>query len=117
MRISDWSSDVCSSDLLGLPAPIADIAYAYRNRESSKAIFAQVSYKVTDQLTATLGGRYTWVTVGITQAAGNVFGVDPDLAAATQRKSSEARSVGNERVSRLRSRGSPYHISKNQPSA
>src|SRR3546814_9716879 len=86
MRISDWSSDVCSSDLLGLPAPIADIAYAYRNRESSKAIFAQVSYKVTDQLTATLGGRYTWVNVGITQAAGNVFGVDPDSAAATQRK-------------------------------
>ncbi len=71
---------------LGLPAPIADIAYAYRNRESSKAIFAQVSYKVTDQLTATLGGRYTWVNVGITQAAGNVFGVDPDSAAATQRK-------------------------------
>lgn len=71
---------------LGLPAPIADIAYAYRNRETSKAVFAQVSYKVTDQLTATLGGRYTWVNVGITQAPGNVFGVDPESAAATQRK-------------------------------
>jgi iron complex outermembrane receptor protein len=71
---------------LGLPAPIADISYAYRNRESSKAVFAQVSYKVTDQLTATLGGRYTWVNVGITQAAGNVFGVDPNSAAATQSK-------------------------------
>lgn len=71
---------------LGLPAPIADIAYAYRNRETSKAIFAQVSYKLTDQLTATLGGRYTWVNVGITQAPGNVFGVDPDSAAATQSK-------------------------------
>src|SRR3546814_16845851 len=89
MRISDWSSDVCSSDLnigsdLGLPAPIADIAYAYRNRESSKAIFAQVSYKVTDQLTETLAGRYTWVNVGITQAAVNVFGVDTESAAAPQ---------------------------------
>lgn len=71
---------------LGLPAPIADITYAYRNRESSKAVFAQVSYKVTDQLTAILGGRYTWVNVGITQAPGNVFGVDPDSPAATQRK-------------------------------
>lgn len=71
---------------LGLPAPIADISYAYRNRETSKAVFAQVSYKVTDQLTATLGGRYTWVKVGITQAPGNVFGVDPNSAAATQSK-------------------------------
>src|SRR5262249_40114175 len=48
---------------LGLPAPIADIAYAYRNKETSKAIFAQLSYKVTEALTATLGGRYTWVNV------------------------------------------------------
>ena len=71
---------------LGLPAPIADISYAYRNRESSKAIFAQASYKVTDQLTATLGGRYTWVTVGIKQAPGNVFGVDPESDAAKQSK-------------------------------
>ncbi len=69
---------------LGLPAPIADISYAYRNRQTSKAIFAQVSYEVTDQLTAILGGRYTWESVGITQAAGNVFGVDPTSAAADQ---------------------------------
>ena len=71
---------------LGLPAPIADISYAYRNRESSKAVFAQASYKVTDDLTATVGGRYTWEKVGITQAPGNVFGVDPNSAAATQSK-------------------------------
>ena len=65
---------------------IADVSYAYRNREKSKAIFAQASYKITDQLTATLGGRYTWVKVGITQAPGNPFGVDPDSAAASQSK-------------------------------
>lgn len=64
--------------------PIADISYAYRNRESSKAVFGQVSYKLTDNLTATVGGRYTWVKVGISQAAGNVFGVDPNAAAASQ---------------------------------
>jgi iron complex outermembrane receptor protein len=75
---------------LGLPAPIADISYAYRNRETSKAIFAQTSYKVTDALTATLGGRYTWVDVGITQAPGNVFGVDPASPAATQSNSLSA---------------------------
>ncbi|MDB5673151.1 MAG: TonB-dependent receptor, partial [Sphingomonas bacterium] len=45
---------------LGLPAPIADIAYDYRNRESSKAIFGQIGYQLTDQLTVNVGGRYTW---------------------------------------------------------
>lgn len=69
---------------LGLPAPIADIAYDYRNRESSKAVFAQIGYKLTDKLTVNVGGRYTWVTVGISQNAGNVFGVDPASPAASQ---------------------------------
>ncbi len=69
---------------LGLPQPIADISYAYRNRESSKAIYAQFNYKVTEALTATLGGRYTWVDFGIKQAPGNVFGVDPSSPAASQ---------------------------------
>ncbi len=67
-----------------VPGGIADIAYAYRNRQTSKAVFAQFSYELTDKLTATLGGRYTWETVGIRQAAGNVFGVDPNSAAADQ---------------------------------
>lgn len=67
-----------------VPGGIADISYAYRNRQESKAVFAQVSYKVTEALTATLGGRYTWENVGIRQAPGNVFGVDPNSPAADQ---------------------------------
>lgn len=67
-----------------VPGGIADISYAYRNRQTSKAIFAQVAYEITDSLTATLGGRYTWEKVGISQAAGNVFGVDPNSPAASQ---------------------------------
>lgn len=64
--------------------PVADIAYAYRNREKSKAIFAQVGYQITDKLTVNLGGRYTWVDVGITQSPGNVFGINPASPAASQ---------------------------------
>jgi iron complex outermembrane receptor protein len=67
-----------------VPGGIADISYAYRNRQTSKAIFAQFSYQLTDKLTATLGGRYTWENIGIRQAAGNVFGVDPNSPAADQ---------------------------------
>src|SRR3546814_11763906 len=40
MRISDWSSDVCSSDLL----------------------YAQLYYQLTDRLRAAGGFRYTWDT-------------------------------------------------------
>lgn len=73
-----------------VPGGIADISYAYHNRETSKAVYAQFSYDVTDALTATLGGRYTWEEVGIRQAPGNVFGVDPDSAAARQSKNLSA---------------------------
>ena len=69
-----------------VPGGIADISYAYYNRQTSKAVYAQFSYEVTDQLTATLGGRYTWEKVAIRQAPGNVFGVDPNSAAARQGK-------------------------------
>src|SRR3546814_3390879 len=40
MRISDWSSDVCSSDLLSLPGPWPDVHGAhltYRASEDSQA--------------------------------------------------------------------------------
>lgn len=72
------------------PLGVADISYAYRNKETSKAIFAQASYEVTDKLTATLGGRYTWVNVSIRQAVGNVFGVDPASPAAKQSRKLKA---------------------------
>lgn len=72
------------------PLGVADISYAYSNAEKSTAIFAQASYKITDQLTATLGGRYTWVDVAIRQEPGNVFGVDPNSAAASQSRSLKA---------------------------
>ncbi len=69
-----------------VPGGIADISYAYNNKQTSKAVFAQFSYDVTDALTLTLGGRYTWEDVQIRQAPGNVFGVDPDSGAALQKK-------------------------------
>lgn len=72
------------------PVGVADIAYAYRNRETSKAVFAQIGYDITDKLTVNLGSRYTWVKVGISQAPGNVFGIDPNSAAASQSESLSA---------------------------
>jgi len=56
----------------GLPA---DIDYTYNARDISKAVYAQIDYKLTDKLTATLGGRYTWESVSISQADGSIFAV------------------------------------------
>jgi iron complex outermembrane receptor protein len=54
----------------GLPA---DITYTSNNKDTSRAIFAQFDYKLTDQLTIALGGRYTWESVSLSQATGSLF--------------------------------------------
>src|SRR3546814_20631490 len=77
MRISDWSSDVCSSDL-DITAGLyyfhqkyfylqdrqilnATINRTYGGdvRQESIGVFAQGEFYASDQLSFTLGGRYT----------------------------------------------------------
>src|SRR3546814_20170324 len=85
MRISDWSSDVCSSDLRGR-------GEAGRSRGDGK-------------------GRdpgAAGVPVGARPSAGDLPG-DGEAA----RARSEERRVGEECVSTCRSRWSPYHEKKN----
>src|SRR3546814_3659807 len=87
MRISDWSSDVCSSDL-------------YQG-------ILGVSYDVTDELKAYLDYRYfaTEDLKGTTPAGADV---DVENESHTGMRSEERR-VGKECVSTCRSRWSPYH--------
>src|SRR3546814_7534891 len=89
MRISDWSSDVCSSDLIGRSsrsidwivglyyfhennyaranglfppflAPIADVYFQGGTlRTDAYAAFGELGYHVTPKMTVTLGGRYS----------------------------------------------------------
>jgi len=56
-----------------LTPPLADIAYVYTGKDKSKAIFAQATYKATDALSVTLGGRYTWETLQLHQNPGSLF--------------------------------------------
>jgi iron complex outermembrane receptor protein len=61
----------------GLPV---DISYTYNAKTSSKAVFGQFDYKLSDKLTFTAGGRYTWEKVQLTQAPGSLFallGIQP----------------------------------------
>jgi iron complex outermembrane recepter protein len=56
-----------------LPVPLADIAYHYTARNDSTAVFGQLTYKLTDQLTAAVGGRYSWEKVSLEQRVGAIF--------------------------------------------
>src|SRR3546814_2656734 len=87
MRISDWSSDVCSSDL---PFLIADAGDRQR---------VQHALRLGDDLwTDTVSGEQ-----------GDQHGATPSNASPPLMKRSEERRVGKECVSPCRSRWSPKH--------
>src|SRR3546814_13612367 len=91
MRISDWSSDVCSSDLQG-EAPLAVL-----HREHVGAEFLPMAARFPQGAGQELGGAHL--------AIAGAPHVAPDR--------SEERRVGKECVSTCRSRWSPYHSKKN----
>src|SRR3546814_4143725 len=82
MRISDWSSDVCSSDL---------------------------RKQIENDLAARLAEAEAQIAATKQHALGNVRGIALDAAGAIVAQRSEARRVGKECVSTCRSRWSPYH--------
>src|SRR3546814_20742495 len=105
MRISDWSSDVCSSDLFGFNVPQTG-PYADEGADELRAYQLAVKHingegdgdmlntmkPLSLKGNGILGKKLTYVT-GDTQ---------------TKSDRSEERRVGQECVSKCRSRGSPY---------
>src|SRR3546814_13481357 len=103
MRISDWSSTVCSSDLIGLLG--------------NATIFAPLMANTTRWFDRNRG-----LALGIVASGQSVGGtiwppiaraLDADIGWRETVMRSEARSVGKEGGSTCRSRGSPSHL-KNQ---
>src|SRR3546814_16000248 len=118
MRISDWSSDVCSSDLLAVAAngaaPATTVLVPSVNTgrpfpQTAKHSFTVwTDYHVTPAIS--IGGGAFYMS--------RVYGGFQDNRTATQDTSgvitvnharSEERRVGKECVSQCRSRWSPYH--------
>src|SRR3546814_5484073 len=98
MRISDWSSDVCSSDLayLGCRPPHG---YHIQRTDGSPAELRQ------------LGHRHRAATQRNIVARAHVYRIDTHLVRSRDRgdhRRSEERRVGKECVSTCRSRWSPY---------
>src|SRR3546814_17428860 len=107
MRISDWSSDVCSSDLMtktliaalcaAAMALPASTAYAVQSPEIAAATdtaFDRRAAQLDDLLTARI-------------PFADYF--DPSFQPAIPEARSEERRVGKECVSKCRSRWVPYH--------
>src|SRR3546814_17170334 len=97
MRISDWSSDVCSSDLLG--------ATTYYNRLAQRVTAAM-------SVPTAAGKLYDIDTRLRPQGAQGPLVVTLDSFERYQRERSDERRVGKECVRTCRSRWSPYHTKK-----
>src|SRR3546814_20739944 len=92
MRISDWSSDVCSSDLGGL-----EIIAGGQKNPKAKELYNSIRAEIEGALPFTR--RWASIRSSSTSSTG------------TWR--SEERRVGKECVRTCRSRWSPYHEKKN----
>src|SRR3546814_14290777 len=104
MRISDWSSDVCSSDLLGLAIDL-EVAFAKaglvgcRDGDGENVPACEIVRRGEfKRRIAALVGAERWVPIG------DVFRILTELEIR-----SEERRVGKECVSKCRYGGSPYH--------
>src|SRR3546814_14804067 len=104
MRISDWSSDVCSSDLWCAAA--SGVAAKRQRRQRVDDTFGHDMDDWNEELVLQ---RYELLfEAGLVPEAARRSGAAPDVALPGQDRSEERR-VGKEGVSPCRSRGSPFH--------
>src|SRR3546814_19233123 len=107
MRISDWSSDVCSSDLDSVARQLPeDSGFAgFRLQESTTNGDWQ-----THDWVAFLGASYFRAIGALEQYGLSARGIALNVAVSVAEEfRSEERRVGKECVSTCRSRWSPYH--------
>src|SRR3546814_19464849 len=100
MRISDWSSDVCSSDL--------QFDDAWKQGGSGRHVLFVVAQELQPALFV-FGMVRINVEAGLEQASRAVRSHGAQSFVGQGRQRSEERRVGQECVSTCRSRWSPYH--------
>src|SRR3546814_15237991 len=100
MRISDWSSDVCSSDLITSLEPDLAMPTIYPPYVIERSSRGERTYDIFSRL---LMDRIIFLGTPINDDVANLV-IAPLLFL-----SSEERRVGKECVSTCRSRWSPYH--------
>src|SRR3546814_15216837 len=112
MRISDWSSDVCSSDLL--TPNVTSILGPARAAKKGGADAVSLINTVNSIMSVDLDALAPTPTVGGKGTHGGYCGpaVKPIALHMVAEIRSEERRVGRECVRTCRSRGSPYHSKK-----
>src|SRR3546814_21142531 len=105
MRISDWSSDVCSSDLTQTPMLAGTLHYAILNPYWN----VPVSLAQKSIAKKVLSGR-SLKAMGMEVLSD--WSASPRVLPPSSVDRSEERRVGKECVSTCRSRWSPYHYKK-----
>src|SRR3546814_15362439 len=108
MRISDWSSDVCSSDLADVFADLGEDSFQCANRLATGAVSADMVHP--DDQSGGEKVRNPECNHGIDPPqCAQRFGIFVDLVIRHDEDRSEECRVGQECVSTCRSRWSPYH--------
>src|SRR3546814_18402733 len=99
MRISDWSSDVCSSDLQDLSS--GEVTFT----ETRRVVFGRPAGEVLREQAEAMGARWVLLiaSTSLCTRTDAIVGIEAALGR------SEERRVGQECVSTCRSRWSRYH--------
>src|SRR3546814_14491387 len=108
MRISDWSSDVCSSDLITLRGEINYMSLIYFTAYNQDSVAQPGNTKFNAFLGFTDKDSHWNASLFIR----NITDKRTIANALVGSARSEARRVGTEGVSPCRSRGSPYNQTK-----
>src|SRR3546814_18142779 len=114
MRISDWSSDVCSSDLRGLQARNTGEGIKVPVGKATLGRIMDVLGNPIDEA-GPIGEQDQWVIHREAPSYDEQAAATDMLATGIKviELRSEERRVGKEGVITCRSRGSPYHLKKN----
>src|SRR3546814_17397271 len=127
MRISDWSSDVCSSDLVNSQSGKGGVAWVLEQDKGLKlpkkmqASFSHVVQAVADETSRELGADDIWTAFEGHYLASEgkrfqlVDWAEPHARGTGGGTRSEERRVGQECVSTCSSRWSPYPSKKYRP--
>src|SRR3546814_18186836 len=105
MRISDWSSDVCSSDLQGDPLDPSVQVGAQASEDQLHKILGYIDIGKAEGAQCLVGGAKALPGGALDQG----YFVQPTVFVGQNHMRSDERGVGYEWVSRCRSRGSPCH--------
>src|SRR3546814_12154260 len=104
MRISDWSSDVCSSDLAADALARAGLAPLDLAAKEGLALLNGTQFSTANALAGLFAAETLFTAALVTGA------LSTEAAKGSDR--SEERRVGKECGSTCRCRGAPYHLKK-----